>query len=88
MEALIGPKTVNTVPMDTLQAYREQGKPSVRLSSHYSEALQMLEQVQRAGVDLNTVAEQLEKEGIAKFNQPYDKLLKAIDTQKYALRDG
>ena len=85
VEALIGPKTVDTVPMDTLNAYRDAGQPAVRLSSNYSEALQMLEQVKQAGVDLNAVAEQLETEGIAKFNQPYDKLLEAIETQKRAL---
>ena len=88
VEALIGPKTVDTVPMDTLNAYRDMGQPAVRLSSNYSQALQVLGQVQQAGVDLNTVAEQLETEGIAKFNQPYDKLLEAIDTQKRALTAG
>ena len=85
VEALIGPKTVDTVPLDTLNAYRDAGQPAVRLSSNYSEALQVLDQVQQAGVNLKAVAEQLEKEGIAKFNQPYDKLLQAIDTQKQVL---
>jgi transaldolase len=88
VEALIGPKTVDTVPMDTLTAYRDAGQPAVRLSSPDSQALQVLEQVQQAGVDLGAVAEQLEREGIAKFNQPYDKLLAAINTQKQALTTG
>lgn len=88
VEALIAPKTVNTVPMDTLTAYREAGQPAVRLSNHESESLQMLAQVKQAGIDLNAVAEQLEAEGIAKFNQPYDELLQAIDAQKQALTAG
>ena len=88
VEALIGPKTVDTVPMDTLNAYRDTGQPEVRLPGHDAESLQVLEQVQQAGVDLMAVAEQLETEGIAKFNQPYDKLLEAIDTQKQALTAG
>ena len=88
VEVLIGPKTVDTVPMDTLKAYREQGQPAVRLTSNYSESLQVLNQVKQAGIDLDGVAEQLETEGIAKFNQPYDKLLEAVDTQKQALTAG
>ncbi|MVM35516.1 transaldolase [Spirosoma sp. HMF4905] len=85
VEALIGPQTVDTVPMDTLTAYRETGRPAVRLSSSDSEGLQVLDRVQQAGIDLNAIAEQLETEGIAKFNQPYDKLLEAINQQKHTL---
>lgn len=84
VEALISPKTVNTVPMGTLTAYRNHGQPSVRLTSNYPEAIGVLEQVEAAKIDLNAVAQQLE-EGIEKFNQPYDKLMQAIDEQKKAL---
>lgn len=88
VEALIGPKTVDTVPMDTLNAYRETGQPVVRLSAHDPDALRVLDKVQQGGIDLNAIAQQLEEEGIAKFNQPYDKLLAAIDTQQRALTDS
>ncbi len=85
VEALIGSKTVNTLPMDTLTAYRDHGQPSVRLSSNYPEAIWVIEQLKEAKIDLNAIAKQLEDEGIDKFNQPYDKLMQAIDEQKKAL---
>lgn len=85
VEALIGAKTVNTVPMDTLKAFRDHGQASPQLTGNYVAATQVLERVQQAGIDLNAVAQQLEDEGIEKFNQPYDKLLAAIDEQKKAL---
>ncbi|MBD2757423.1 transaldolase [Spirosoma validum] len=85
VEALIGPKTVNTVPMDTLNAFRDHGQAALRLASHYEDATQVLDRVQQAGIDLNAIAQQLEDEGIQKFNDPYDKLMQAIDQQRNAL---
>lgn len=87
VEALIGPKTVETLPLDTLDAYRDYGQPQIRLTSNYPAAIRILEQVQQAGIDLNAVAQQLEEEGLDKFNQPYDKLMRAIDEQKKALHN-
>jgi len=82
IEALIGPKTVNTVPMETLEAYRDHGQPADRLAAGIPEATEVLEKATQAGIDLEAVSQQLEDEGIEKFNKPYDKLLAAIDEQK------
>lgn len=82
VEALIGPKTVNTLPLDTLEAFRDHGTAQVRLTDNSSGATQVLERVQQAGIDLNAVAQELEAEGIDKFNKPYDKLLAAIEQQR------
>ncbi|GAB4022773.1 hypothetical protein GCM10028808_71290 [Spirosoma migulaei] len=81
----MGPETVNTVPMDTLNAFRDHGQAFLSLTSHDEEAMQVLQLVQQAGIDLNEVAQQLEDEGIQKFNAPYAKLLLAIDQQRNAL---
>ncbi|WP_338876161.1 transaldolase [Spirosoma sp. SC4-14] len=82
VEALIGPKTVNTIPMETLDAYRDHGQPDFRLETDLDMASQVLEKLAQAGIDLNAISQQLEDEGIEKFNKPYDKLLDAIDKQK------
>lgn len=82
VEALIGPKTVNTVPMETLEAYRDHGQPEFRLETDLDLASQALDKLAKAGIDLNAISQQLEDEGIEKFNKPYDKLLEAIDKQK------
>ena len=89
VEALIGPNTVNTVPFDTLEAYRDHGQPQSRLQNAPDQAAQVLQQVEAAGIDLTAVARQLENEGIEKFNQSYIKLLQAIGEQKQtALASG
>jgi transaldolase/transaldolase/glucose-6-phosphate isomerase len=82
VEALIGPKTVNTVPMETLDAYRDHGQPESRLETELDNATQTLDRLDQASINLDDISQQLEDEGIDKFNKPYDKLLEAIDKQK------
>ncbi|WP_029276542.1 transaldolase [Pedobacter borealis] len=82
IEALIGKDTINTVPTETLEAYRDHGRPENRLERDIDKAEQVLEQLKEIGIDLNSLANQLEKEGIEKFNKPYDQLLLAIEEKK------
>ena len=45
VEALIGPDTVNTVPLETLDAYRDHGEPKARLEQDVKEARWVLERL-------------------------------------------
>jgi transaldolase/transaldolase/glucose-6-phosphate isomerase len=81
VDALIGPNTVDTVPMETLEVYRTEGEPEDRLSQNLDEATRVLEQLQEKGIDLKEISQKLEDEGVEKFIAPYDKLLKAIEDQ-------
>ncbi|MBD0259678.1 MAG: transaldolase, partial [Cytophagales bacterium] len=67
VEALIGPDTVNTVPMETLDAYRDHGNPANRLQDDMAGAVQRLGQLREVGIDLDAVTKELEEEGIQKF---------------------
>jgi transaldolase len=79
MEALIGPDTVNTVPKDTLNAYRDHGDPASRLEDGLEEARYQLYQLDDVlGINLNDITKQLEEEGIQKFVKPFDSLMKVI----------
>lgn len=71
LDALIGPQTVTTVPRKTLAAFRDHGQAQARLETEleYAQALPL--QLAERGIDLERVAEQLEREGIAKFIAPY-----------------
>lgn len=82
VEALIGPDTVNTIPLETLEAYRDHGDPASRLESDLETATSVMEKVKAAGIDMGAVTKQLEDEGIEKFNAPFQKLLDAIEKQK------
>ena len=82
VEALIGPKTVNTIPMETLEAFRDHGEVQSRLEEDMDKAASTLEQIQQAGINLEDITKKLEAEGIEKFIKPYDKMLEAIEKQK------
>jgi transaldolase len=78
VESLIGPDTVNTAPPETLDAYRDHGDPSARLEQNIDEARQVLQQLPALGISLDEVTRQLEKEGVDKFNKPFDKLMETL----------
>jgi len=79
VEALIAPQTVNTLPRGTIDAYRDHGKPAVRIGEDLEGARRTVEGLKRLGIDLKTVSEQLEREGVKKFNEPFDALHAALE---------
>jgi transaldolase len=78
VEALIGPDTVNTAPLETLNAYRDHGEPKARLEQDVEEARWVLERLPELGIGIDHVTRQLEDEGVEKFNQPFDKLMDTL----------
>jgi transaldolase len=78
IEALIGPDTVNTAPMETLDAYRDHGKPKARLEEDVNEARWVLERLPELGIVIDHVTRQLEDEGVEKFIKPFDKLMETV----------
>ena len=84
VEELVVPDTVNTMPLATLDAYRRLGRPELRLERHIADACDTREGLERLDVDLEAVAQQLEKEGVAKFIEPFDKLQKWLEDRRHA----
>lgn len=82
VEALIGPDTVDTIPMETLEAFRDHGNPENRLEQGLNEAHQALVKLREIGINIDQITQKLEDEGIEKFNKPYEKLLNAIEEQR------
>ena len=82
VEALIGPDTINTLPMETIDAFRDHGNAEDHLENNLLQATQHLEQLKDNGINLDELTQQLEEEGVQKFNKAYDALLKAIAEKK------
>jgi transaldolase len=78
VEALIGPDTVNTLPPQTLAAYRQHGQPALRLETGLDMAQAMPMALGELGIDLEGAAAQLEEEGVQKFIDAYDGLLATL----------
>lgn len=82
VEALIGPQTVNTMPLKTLDAYRDHGQPMLHLEKDVAAAHQIISELSDLGVNMEEVTERLEMEGVQKFIEPYDELMAALE-KKY-----
>jgi transaldolase/glucose-6-phosphate isomerase len=84
VEPLIGPDTINTMPLETLHAYRDHGDPAPRLAEGLDRAAAILQRLPELGIDLEQVTRQLEDEGIEKFNQPYDSSRCTLEAKRQA----
>jgi transaldolase len=74
VEALIGPGTVNTMPLRTLEAFRDHGQAGLTLEADLKEAWRSVRRLAHLGIVPGAVAEQLESEGVRKFIEPFDRL--------------
>lgn len=84
VEALIGPQTVNTLPLTTMDAYRDHGNPAPRLAQDLDKANCVLDSLAELGLQIDEITQQLEKEGVEKFIKPYDSLLSTLKDQRAA----
>ncbi|WP_417428403.1 transaldolase [Halpernia sp.] len=82
VENLIGKDTINTLPLETIDAFRDHGKVTDSLTEGIDEANKVMDDLKNLGINIDEITQKLEDEGIEKFNQAYDKLLKSIDNQK------
>lgn len=82
VENLIGPKTVNTIPVETMDIFKEKGQPADRLEEGLDKAKQVLTDLPKVGIDLDAQTAQLEKEGVQKFIEPFGKLLASVDAKR------
>jgi transaldolase len=87
VEELIGPQTVNTMPMETLVAFRDHGEVrGATLLEGVVEARQLLADLAAAGVDYDDVVATLEAEGVDKFADAFADLLAGIESKTSVLR--
>ena len=82
VEELVVQGTVNTMPLETINTYRRLGRPELRLERHLAEGSDTRESLERLDVDLEAVAAQLEREGVAKFIEPFDRLQQWLEDRR------
>jgi transaldolase len=71
VEELIGPATVNTMPVQTFEAFTDHGRVAQTLQRDVDGARQVLDQLAAAGIDLAAITQELEDEGVAGFAKSY-----------------
>ncbi len=82
VEELIGPETVNTMPLETIRAFQDHGRVADTLAQGVEQAHELLAELERAGVDYDDVTDTLEREGVQKFSDSLAELLEGISAKR------
>lgn len=82
VDNLIGPDTVNTVPPQTLDSFRDHGVAEVTLTRGLDEAREAVTQLEALGISMDVVTQELEDEGVKAFADAFTALLKTIDDRR------
>jgi transaldolase len=82
VEELIGPKTVNTMPLETVRAFQDHGVVADTLERDVDGARQVFADLERVGVDYDDVTDTLEREGVQKFSDSFDELLEGVRAKR------
>jgi len=82
VEELIGPETVNTMPLETIRAFQDHGRVARTLDAGLEEARRAFSELERVGVDYDDVVATLEREGVEKFAESFDELLAGVSAKR------
>jgi transaldolase len=82
VEELIGPKTVNTMPRSTIDAFNDHGRVEPTLERDVDDAKRTLERFAEAGVDYDDVVGTLEREGVEKFDASFKELFDGVAAKR------
>ncbi len=88
VDGLIGPHTVNTLPEATLEAFADHGALERTVDVDMDGADDVWSGLANVGIDMDEVADQLEREGVDAFIKSFDELIEALDTKAAQLRAG
>jgi transaldolase len=89
VEPLVGAHTVNTMPNETIAAFADHGRiVKDAVESGVDEARQVLAVLKSLGIDPDRVTDQLLREGVQKFIEPFDKLLGTLAEKRREILGG
>jgi transaldolase/glucose-6-phosphate isomerase len=88
VDELIGPDTVNTMPVATMDAFRDHGRVRDALDDNVADAQRVLGDLGRAGISLDAVTDKLVEDGVRLFADAADKLLAAVAQKRAKILDG
>ncbi|HEX2766250.1 MAG TPA: transaldolase [Candidatus Limnocylindria bacterium] len=85
VEELIGPDTVNTMPLETIQAFLDHGRVERTLDRDLDQAKRQLRAVEEHGISMEQVTRELLEEGMASFGKSFDELIDTIESKRKEL---
>ena len=85
VEELIGPATVNTMPIETIEAVLDHGDLARRLDADFDDARRAIAAVEAQGIAMSTVTDELIDEGVTAFAASFDDLIATIEEKRRTL---
>jgi transaldolase len=85
VEQLIGPDSVNTMPPQTIEAFRDHGVVKRTVDAGVDEAQQLIETLRREGISIDSVTDKLLADGITSFQTSFDELIAGLQKKTKAL---
>jgi transaldolase len=86
VEDLIGPETVNTMPLETIEAFQDHGEiPGDTVLEGIDEARDLLVQLEKVGVSYDDVVDTIEAEGVQKFADSFDQIIEEVRAKRGSL---
>src|SRR5579864_71614 len=85
-EELIGPNTVDTMPLETIENFKDHGRAALTIENNIPQAKAELDALESVGVHYDAVTQQLLDEGVQKFADSFHQLFKGIDEKKKAIQ--
>jgi transaldolase len=86
-EELIGPETVDTMPLETIEKFSEHGRVAATIEKDIPRAHAELDALEQAGISYDKVTQQLQDEGVQKFADSFHQLFQGIDSKKNAIAE-
>jgi len=86
IEGLIGSDTINSIPPETLEAFREHGHPKMALGQDEDGAEEIVGKLLGMEINLKSIGQELTDEGVDKFAKSYDELIQALDQKRGVLK--
>ena len=85
VEQLIGPDSVNTMPPQTIDAFRDHGVVARTVDAGVDDAQHVIETLRREGISIESVTDKLLVDGIASFQKSFDELIAGLQKKTKAL---
>lgn len=82
VEQLIGPRTVNTLPPATLDAFKEHGETARTIDKDLDQAKADIAALEKAGVSMKEVTDKLLADGLASFQKSFDSLIAGLEKKR------
>jgi transaldolase len=84
-EELIGPNTVDTMPLETIENFRDHGRVRLSIEDNVPQAKAELAALEEVGIHYDQVTQQLLDEGVQKFADSFHELFKGIESKKQTI---